>query len=221
MANSPTQKNYAVSADGTTVRDIRTGLVWERSGSSTKMTYAEAVVYAEKSRTGDQSDWRLPTAAELEGLVTGWFIKHRQSDDRYAWFAAGMVFNFLLLLFLGLLSKLGISRIDTTVFPTTSPNASPMGNAAYWSATKLRKNPQSVWVIDFGLGLDRKADLSESFYVRLVRGTETPKPTQTSLWGCFGGIFLLLSINIIALLLDIFVLISILAIPVWLYKLVM
>jgi hypothetical protein len=51
------------------VLDKETGLVWERSPSTTTMTWVGAVIYAYELSLGGRNGWRLPTVEELESLV--------------------------------------------------------------------------------------------------------------------------------------------------------
>lgn len=52
-----------------TVRDRRTGLVWQRNLSDQKWTLEQAEAYCAGVQTGGLSGWRLPTVAELQTLV--------------------------------------------------------------------------------------------------------------------------------------------------------
>ena len=68
--------HYVVSADGLTVTDTSTGLVWQRDGSGLRpicfltpyCTWAEAQSYC-AGLTLDGSGWRLPTVTELQSIV--------------------------------------------------------------------------------------------------------------------------------------------------------
>ncbi|MBT3291798.1 MAG: DUF1566 domain-containing protein [Victivallales bacterium] len=51
------------------VMDRATGLAWTRKDSGKGMTWEEALAYAENLTLGGHSDWRLPTAKELQSLV--------------------------------------------------------------------------------------------------------------------------------------------------------
>ena len=51
-----------------TWKDIRTGLEWQYT-SPGKMNWHEALDYARSLRLDGKTDWRLPTAAELETLI--------------------------------------------------------------------------------------------------------------------------------------------------------
>lgn len=55
---------FEVSADGTTVKDVITGVVWQR-GDRDGRTWAEAKAYCASLTLGGASGWRLPSVLEL------------------------------------------------------------------------------------------------------------------------------------------------------------
>ncbi len=55
--------SYTDNKDGT-VTDNNTGLMWQQTPPSEKMTYDEALEYVENLKLGGYSDWRLPTIKE-------------------------------------------------------------------------------------------------------------------------------------------------------------
>ena len=59
---------YVDNGDGT-VLDQASGLVWEKAGSASDMTWKQALAWCENQRTAGKSDWRLPNKLELETLV--------------------------------------------------------------------------------------------------------------------------------------------------------
>jgi hypothetical protein len=63
-ANAPSYKD---NGNGT-VSDLVTGLMWTQDPGE-KTTLNEALANAKKCRTGDHSDWRLPTIKELYSLI--------------------------------------------------------------------------------------------------------------------------------------------------------
>jgi hypothetical protein len=63
-----TQPSYTDNGDGT-VTDDNTGLMWQQTPPSEKMTYDEAVEYVENLELGGYSDWRLPTIKESFSLA--------------------------------------------------------------------------------------------------------------------------------------------------------
>ena len=54
--------------DGT-VTDLPTHLIWQRTGSETKMTWEQALAHAEDLVLAGQEDWRLPNIKELRTLT--------------------------------------------------------------------------------------------------------------------------------------------------------
>jgi hypothetical protein len=53
------------------VLDEETGLVWQRSPSSSPQTWASATYSCESDRAGGRGGWRVPTQAELGSLIGG------------------------------------------------------------------------------------------------------------------------------------------------------
>ena len=64
QGNSP---SYTDNDDGT-VTDNVTGLMWQQDMGK-KMTYADAMKYAEECTLGGYDDWRVPTIKELYSLI--------------------------------------------------------------------------------------------------------------------------------------------------------
>ena len=62
------QNDFKDNGDGT-VTDRATGLVWMKADSGRKMTWQEALAYAEKLKLAGHGDWRLPNAKELQYIV--------------------------------------------------------------------------------------------------------------------------------------------------------
>lgn len=61
------QALYKDNKNGT-ISDIQTGLMWQKSFTQ-KMTWNEAVKYANESNLGGYNDWRIPTIKELYSLI--------------------------------------------------------------------------------------------------------------------------------------------------------
>ncbi len=85
QANFP---SYVDNGDGT-ITDKVTGLMWQKEMNK-KMTYDEAVAYANSAKIAGYDDWRIPTIKELYSLIifTGTLGKNnsRQKffiDDKY------------------------------------------------------------------------------------------------------------------------------------------
>lgn len=62
--------NQAVYKDNknSTISDIQTGLIWQKTISE-KLTWKEALTYANKATFGGYTDWRIPTIKELYSLI--------------------------------------------------------------------------------------------------------------------------------------------------------
>lgn len=59
---------YIDNGDGT-ITDAATGLMWMQDDSDTSMVWKDALSYAENFEYAGYSDWRLPDAKELQGIV--------------------------------------------------------------------------------------------------------------------------------------------------------
>ncbi len=67
-AGAPNLESF--TANGTTVTDNVTGLVWQQPmGSAATLTQTDALTYCASLSLGGFTDWRLPTDAELVSLV--------------------------------------------------------------------------------------------------------------------------------------------------------
>ncbi|MDQ7830795.1 MAG: DUF1566 domain-containing protein [Desulfovibrionaceae bacterium] len=62
------ESRYVDNGDGT-VTDKSTGLVWEKGGSASGMSWEAALAWCEDATTGGYADWRPPNKRELEILV--------------------------------------------------------------------------------------------------------------------------------------------------------
>lgn len=61
---------YSYTAQSDTVKDIKSGLTWQRGYSDTQMSWGDADAYCHTRNLGGfASGWRLPTKSELETLV--------------------------------------------------------------------------------------------------------------------------------------------------------
>lgn len=67
----PAEQRFTVLAgfNNEAVRDNETGLVWERSPSTTPMIWYDAVSTCWQNDAGNRKGWRLPTIEELSSLV--------------------------------------------------------------------------------------------------------------------------------------------------------
>ncbi|MCP3903611.1 MAG: DUF1566 domain-containing protein [Planctomycetes bacterium] len=60
--------NFVDNGDGT-VTDLASGLMWTKADSATEMNWEQALAYAENLEHAGYSDWSLPNAKELQGVV--------------------------------------------------------------------------------------------------------------------------------------------------------
>lgn len=66
---------YEMGAHGATVRDVKTGLTWQRGSSATRHSALDPGAYCPSLSLGEfTSGWRLPTKKELETLVDVTFM---------------------------------------------------------------------------------------------------------------------------------------------------
>lgn len=61
------KNNFASGSE--TVTDSATGLVWQKEDSAGAKTWNEAINYCEELSLANESDWRLPSAKELQSIV--------------------------------------------------------------------------------------------------------------------------------------------------------
>jgi hypothetical protein len=62
------RNDFHDNGDGT-ITDRATGLVWQKADSGKGMNWQEALAYAEGLTLAGHSDWRLPSAKELQSIV--------------------------------------------------------------------------------------------------------------------------------------------------------
>jgi len=168
------QPSYSVNADGKTVTDNVTGLVWQRSPNMTvttpvpsdKMTWEEAQAYPDELNAqsyGGYSDWRLPTIKELYSLIQ---FNGTDTDDMYGDTASLTPF------------------IDTDYFMFSYGDTAAgerVIDSQYLSSTTFVLNPcqyntQLQFGVNFadgrikGYGLTMGPGKQKTFYVICVRG---------------------------------------------------
>jgi hypothetical protein len=150
---SRTAPSYTTSADGLTVTDNVTGLVWQQSHSTTARYWndAQTAIDALNAESyGGYSDWRLPTIKELYSLwneSTGW------------------------------------PSIDTKYFDISYSSQDELSHAIFWSSTKytgLFESTTESWSmgremafgVNFGTGHIKAytIDVGPTHLVRCVRG---------------------------------------------------
>ncbi|PMH46880.1 hypothetical protein BCU68_00475 [Vibrio sp. 10N.286.49.B3] len=62
------QNRFVDNKDGT-VSDLATGLTWQQADSNKGLNWQSALAYSENLTLAGHSDWRLPTAKELQSIV--------------------------------------------------------------------------------------------------------------------------------------------------------
>lgn len=65
----PANQRFQLVLDDEAVLDKETGLVWERSPSTTTMNWYSAIFHCYNMNVGGRKGWRLPTVEELASLV--------------------------------------------------------------------------------------------------------------------------------------------------------
>jgi hypothetical protein len=135
---------FVVSADGLTVTDTTTGLVWQRDGSGTRAgcsgngtltcTWAEAKAYCGTLALGGVSGWRLPARMELLTIVD--FTKYS-------------IFT-------------NAPSIDPTAFPSTP-------GEWFWTSSPYAGSSSNAWEVNFYEGSSNVEGLGYYNRVRCVR----------------------------------------------------
>ena len=62
------KNNFVDNGDGT-ISDYATGLMWQKSDDGIPKNWEESLAYSENLTLGNNSDWRLPNAKELQSIV--------------------------------------------------------------------------------------------------------------------------------------------------------
>jgi hypothetical protein len=131
---------FTVSADGLTVTDTITGLMWQRDSSGTRTgctgsgnvtcTWAEATAYCAGLTLGGASGWRLPAVMELSTIVD--------------------------------FTVTSVALINQTVFPNTS-------TANFWASSPYVGASNRAWFVSFYIGYEDTSAEGTYFSVRCVR----------------------------------------------------
>jgi hypothetical protein len=101
--------SYTDNGDGT-VTDNNTGLMWQQTPPSDKMTYDDAVEYVENLELGGYTDWRLPTIKESFSIA---ILEGKLNPDD---------------------TSLALPYIDTDYFDFFYDEAKPY-TGSYWTST--------------------------------------------------------------------------------------
>lgn len=145
--STPTS-NFTESADGKTVSDNFTGLMWAKctngtdheitpcvgeSAAQPKVNWKKAIESGALSTLADYDDWRLPNIKEIQTLV------ERQCHS---------------------------PAINETVFD----GKENMLDICYWTSTPASTEGENAWSIDFRLGIISVIAKDTQCHVRFVRG---------------------------------------------------
>jgi len=76
-----------------TVSDTRTGLMWSQTLQGSASTHAQALTLADASTLAGHTDWRLPTRAELVGIVETGCARPALNTTRFTAGATSVVWS--------------------------------------------------------------------------------------------------------------------------------
>jgi len=122
-----------------TVKDKKTGLIWQQSGSSDRMIYEDAkkyIVRLNKNKFAGYSDWHLPTLEEIASL-----LEPRRKDDCFE---------------------------DCCIDPIFNPTQCICWTADIFKS-KYSDEPQIAWTINFMAGYASWTFFKRTNYVHYVR----------------------------------------------------
>ncbi len=152
---------YAISADGQTVTDKKTGLVWMRcslgqswngsrcAGSANDYTWEQARQAARGYSHAGHSDWRLPSIGELKTLVYCSSGQRASFNHRGDGGECEGTYN--------------RPPIVESAFPNTP-------SSDVWSGSPYAGNSYSAWSVNFYSGYAGGSNRDGYDHVRLVRG---------------------------------------------------
>lgn len=143
--------------DGT-VLDAKTKLMWMGTDSGTGMSWPDAKKYAENSRAGGYSDWRLPTLTELSAL-------YEKSKTRKTFCASAV-------------NNLGASADEVHL-----PDMIHLTCVRAWTSQESSDDAGWARIFDFHTGSDGARPAAKDFVdtasrVLLVREAKEPASTQ-------------------------------------------
>jgi hypothetical protein len=76
--DQPTGERFIDNGDGT-ISDTKTRLMWQKQGSTERLTYAKAEEFVVELNREEWNDWRIPTREELESILD--LTKHDPAID--------------------------------------------------------------------------------------------------------------------------------------------
>lgn len=143
--NHPNRFTVLADFGGQAVLDRETGVVWERSPSTTQLDWIPAQATCNGKNAGNRKGWRLPTIQELASLVDPTVPSPGPT------LPAGHPF--------------------ANVRVTTDPSGGANSSSAYWSATTASINPAlNAYGVEFQTGVVASTTKIGFLYVWCVRG---------------------------------------------------
>lgn len=85
LAGSAAAERFIKSADGKTVTDTQTNLMWAAQDNGSNISWGFAEVYCEGYTGGGYSGWRMPTINELGGLYAGGGLSLIKHSGSFVW----------------------------------------------------------------------------------------------------------------------------------------
>jgi len=161
------QANYTNNSNGT-ISDNITGLMWQKKFSA-KLSWNEAVSYANNSKLGGYSDWRIPSIKELYSLIN--FSGVTGSSTKGSGGVTG-----------SLVPNNAKPYLDTSYFEFEYSPTNRYIDAQYWTQTDYVSTTMNGAKTFFGVNFAdgrikgypkfNKGRGSTSFYLKLVRGNK-------------------------------------------------
>jgi hypothetical protein len=146
IKNKTPDSRYQLLSNGSEVKDLKTGLIWQRcslgqtwdgttcTGTASQYTWQQALQAAKDAGNG----LTLPNIKELSSLA-----------NRACYNPA----------------------INDTFFPNTPIDIGTY-YGTYWSSSPVADNGGVAWLVGFHYGFDDNGDKNYSFFVRLVRASQ-------------------------------------------------
>jgi Protein of unknown function (DUF1566)/Domain of unknown function (DUF4214) len=135
-----------------TISDSATGLMWEKNDSQSTMDWEDAVTQCESCTTGNYTDWRLPNAKELQGIVD-----YTRSPDTSRSAAINAVFNAT-----SFINEKGETDWGFYWTSTTHKGTNSSENAVYVSFGRALGYMNGQWLDVHGAGAQRSNYKSSS-----------------------------------------------------------
>lgn len=161
-------EGYAINSfsdnNDDTISDNATGLMWQKNDSSSTKDWDEAISYCESDTTASYSDWRLPNAKELQGLVD-----YTRSPDTTSSAAINALFNATSLTNEAAEKDWGYYWSSTTHLNSSGDG----GNAVYIAFGRALGYRNDEWLDVHGAGAQRSNIKVSSSQLNLSYGSVT------------------------------------------------